>query len=106
LIDQIDDRLIAWVEATLDGITPTLTAPTAGDGARGVNLYLLEMVNDLLRHHTQRPHTQPALRYLVTTSDPDPKAAHRLLGALVFAAMDHEEFEVELEPAPPETSSI
>lgn len=99
MIDQIDDRLIAWVAATLGGITPTLTVPTAGDDARGVNLYLLELVNDPLRQHTQRPRAQPALRYLVTTSDPDPKAAHHLLGALVFAAMDHEEFEVELEPA-------
>lgn len=100
MIDQIDDHLIAWVKATLGGITPTLTAPTSGDGARGVNLYLLDLVNDPLRQHTQRPRVQPALRYLVTTSDPDPKAAHRLLGALVFAALEHEEFEVELDPAP------
>lgn len=100
MIDQIDARLITWVETTLGGITTTLTVPTAGDNARGVNLYLLELVNDPLRHHTQRPPIQPVLRYLVTTSDPDPKSAHRLLGALLFAALDHEEFEVELAPAP------
>ncbi|MEZ4870569.1 MAG: hypothetical protein R3C14_55075 [Caldilineaceae bacterium] len=101
MIDQIDDRLAAWVEETLGGITPTHTEPTAdnGKGELGVNLYLLELVNEPLRHHTQRPYLQPALRYLVTTSAGEPRNAHRLLGELLFAALENADFEVELEPA-------
>ena len=100
MIDQIDERLSAWVEGVLGGIKPQLTPPKDADGTLAVNLYLLELVDDPLRRNTTRPPLQPALRYLVTTYADEPKDAHRLLGMLVYAAFAHTEFEVELKPLP------
>lgn len=100
MIDQLDDQLSTWVTQTVGGIQPTLAAPSDGDGGLGINLYLLELVNEPLRQHTGRPHVQPALRYLVTVTAAEPKDAHRLLGALLHAALEHPDFEVELEPIP------
>jgi hypothetical protein len=40
------------------------------------------------------------LRYLITTQAPKPEDAHQMLAALVIAAHDHPEFEVEQEPLP------
>jgi hypothetical protein len=100
VIDQVDVQLSAWVEEALGAIKPTLLPPAAATGTPGVNLYLFELVNEPLLVSSQRPHLQPALRYLVTTTAKEPQEAHRLLGALLFAAMDHPDFEVELEPLP------
>jgi hypothetical protein len=46
---------------------------------------------------------QLSLRYLVTTWAKQSEEAHRLLGELAFAAMEHPEFEVKLNPIPAET---
>ena len=46
---------------------------------------------------------QIGLNYLVTTWAGDPETAHRLLGDLVFAALENSEFEVELGKLPAET---
>lgn len=101
MIEQVDVQLSAWVEEALGAIKPTLLPPTAATSALGVNLYLFELVNEPLLASSQRPRLQPALRYLVTTAAKDPQEAHRMLGALLFAALDHVDFEVELEPLSP-----
>jgi hypothetical protein len=43
------------------------------------------------------------LRYLITTWGPDVLQAHRRLGDLIMAALEHGEFEVEADPVPPAT---
>lgn len=103
MIDQIDERLSTWIEETLGGVKPLLTAPKEGDGALGVNLYLLELVDEPVLRHANRPPGQVALRYLVTTTADDPREAHRLLGLLVMAALDNPDFTVELTPLPAQT---
>lgn len=100
MIDQIDEQLSAWVEQILGGIRPVLTAPKDTEGSLVINLYLLELVDDPLRRNTSRPPLQPALRYLVTAHADEPRDAHRLLSALLYAAFEQEAFEVELDPVP------
>ncbi|MCU0518329.1 MAG: DUF4255 domain-containing protein, partial [Oscillatoria sp. Prado101] len=49
---------------------------------------------------SQRTPLQAAARYLVTTWAGTPEDAHRLLGDLLFAAMDSAAFQAELNPLP------
>ena len=98
MIDKIDDKLSDWVEKILNGIKPDLSAPKDAAGTLAVNLYLLELVDDALLHSTHQPRLQPALRYLVTSYADEPRDAHRMLGTLVFHGLEHNEFEVELDP--------
>lgn len=102
-IDEVDRRLKEWVKSILEGVEVRLTAPGSGtekDGAeqRGVGLYLMEIAVMPPASTTKLPPLQVALRFLVTSWSEDPEDAHRLLGELVFAAMENPEFEVELEP--------
>jgi hypothetical protein len=100
MIDQVDEDLIRWVEDTLGhGLTPSLSAPADGK-APSVNLYLLELVDDPLRHSSSKLPYQPALRYLVSTHAADPREAHRLLSKLLYAALESAQYEVDLDPIP------
>jgi len=98
LIDQFDERLSSWVESVVAGVKTSLAAPKDGEDTLAVNLYLLELADDPLRHSTGHPTIQPSLRYLVTTSAGEPKDAHDLLGRLFYAARKQPDFDVELEP--------
>ena len=104
MIKQIDQQLIEWVEAELK-VTPTLEPPRAAEGELLLHLYLLELVDDPLRRNTTRPLHQPALRYLVTAYADDPLEAHNLLSEMLYMAMTHPQYEVELEPLPSHTWS-
>jgi hypothetical protein len=100
LIDQIDEELIKWVRNTTgEDVIPSLAAPTDSD-ALSVNLYLLEVVDDPMRRSGAKLPNQPTLRYLVTTHAREPKDAHSLLAALLYAALESQEYEVDLEPVP------
>lgn len=98
MIETVDERLKDWVENVLDAVTVTLDPPGPPQAGRGVNLYLLELVESPPPSGTKRPPLQLSLRYLITTWADEPEEAHRLLGELVFAAMEVSEYEVELAP--------
>jgi hypothetical protein len=101
MIDQVDRRLKEWTESVVEGVSFSLEPPTGSQTESGVSFYLLELVeNAPARTNTPTP-LQFSLRYLVSTWAGEPEEAHRLLGELVFAAMENAEFEVELEPLDP-----
>ena len=100
MIDQTDRRLATWIGGILDQVDVSLGPPGAADTARGVGLYLMELVQSLPARSTRRPPFLMTLRYLVTTQAPKPEDAHEMLGTLVVAALDNPEFEVEQEPLP------
>lgn len=97
MIDQVDERISDWI-LSLMNLTPSLALPEGKPEEPEVFIYLLDVVDDPLRRNTNRPPTQPVLRYLVCTAASDPKQAHQMLGELLNAALDHPEFEVELGP--------
>lgn len=97
MIKQIDQELSAWI-VSLVGIKPSLTRPLDNDSQRGVNLYLLDLIDDTIRRSGDRPTNQPTLRYLVTTSDGKPEEAHDLLEQILFAALKSRDYEIELHP--------
>jgi hypothetical protein len=99
MIDAVDRRLKDWVKSTLESVDVRLSPPAADEKA-GIGLYLMELAVMPPASTTRLPPRQVALRYLVTSSADDLEAAHRLLGDLIFAAMDNPEFQVELEPVP------
>ncbi len=98
MIDQLDADLLKWAKDAIAGKAPVSLAPPENRGSLGVSLYLLEIVDDPLRQTGGKLHLQPNLRYLVTADAGDPKEAHRLLAALLYAAMDHPTYEVSLDP--------
>jgi hypothetical protein len=99
MIDQTDRRLSAWIGSILDPVIVTL-GPPAADAANGVGLYLMELLQSPLGRGARLPPLLMTLRYLVTTYASEPEEAHRMLGALVIAALENPEFEVEQEPLP------
>ncbi|WP_254038451.1 carboxypeptidase-like regulatory domain-containing protein [Myxococcus guangdongensis] len=67
---------------------------------RGVCLYLLELGPAPPTRGGRRVPLQISVCYLVTAGGASPEQAHRLLGELVFSAMEEAEFEVDLTPVP------
>ena len=100
MIDEVDRRLKEWVKSILEGVEVRLTAPGNSTQVKGIELYLLEVAVMPPASTNKMPPLQVALRFLVTSWSEDPEDAHRLLGELLFAAMENAEFEVELAPLP------
>lgn len=103
MFDQVDRELTAWVSnaASIAEDQVALTPP--GVGEYTVSLYLLHVVRVMTTHETPRNLPAPTkimLHYLLTVQHANPLEAHRLLGDLMFAAIEEPEYEVDLEPLP------
>lgn len=103
MIEHTDKLLQDWVNKTLGTVTVSFVPPADKTTGAGVNLYLLELLPTPPASTGRRTPSQFSVRYLVSTWADDPAAAHRLLGDLALAAMDHEEMEVDLEAISAET---
>jgi hypothetical protein len=97
-VDETDDLLKNWIAAVCDGAQVSFAAPRLEEEGEGVGLYLMELINAPPGTGVGRSPLRLTLRYLVTTWAGEPVKAHRMLGELVFAAMEKEDCEVELEP--------
>jgi hypothetical protein len=92
-----------WIGSVLAGNIKVSLLPPAGAGDKKVvGLYLKDILPSAPTRGTRRPPLQVLLRYLITASAKNQADAHNMLGQLLFAAMEHPEFEVELEPVPAE----
>jgi hypothetical protein len=101
MIEQVDKRLAEWMRDVLKGVTISLAPPNNTEKGSGVSLYLLEFAQSpALRGGPKRPPLQFSLRYLVTAWAEEAADAHRTLALLIFAAMDHPEYQVDLEAVP------
>ena len=100
MIDTVDERLKSWAQSVLGPIDVSLDPPAEAVDGRHVGLYLLALAESPALRTVEPAPLQISLRYLVTTWSEDIGEAHRLLGQLVFAAMDYHEFEVDLAPVP------
>jgi hypothetical protein len=101
MIEEIDQRLSEWIGGVLaEDIEVSLLPPEDMGDKKIVGLYLKDILPSAPTRGTRRPPLQVSLRYLVTAWAKSPKEAHRIIGRLLFAAMEHPDYEVELEPIP------
>lgn len=99
MADPVGKELKEWVEATLEGTSVSLAPPS--DEGEGVHLYLMGFGAEPPARSTRtRVPLQLALRYLVTAYAEAPEEAHSLLVELAFAAMEHDDVELDLDPIP------
>lgn len=103
MLDQTDSRLQSWIENLLPGTPVSLAAPGAAPTFQGISLYLIALDSAPPPRAPGRPPLQFTAVYLVSVWGHEPAAAHRLLGELVFAALDNPEMDVDLKPLPYET---
>jgi hypothetical protein len=97
-VDQIDHQLREWIAAVCEDVQVSLEAPRRDEDGEGIGLYLMELVHAPPGRGSGLAPLRVTLRYLVTAWAGEPVKAHSLLGQLVFAAMEREDCEVELEP--------
>jgi hypothetical protein len=98
VIAETDERIRAWASEAGGGTQAWLDAPKASEQREGVGVYLLELAEAPPPRGATPAPLQLQLRYLVTAWAPTPEAEHRLLAALVFAAMRRPDLEVALRP--------
>lgn len=103
MIEKVDQRLSEWIGSVITGNIKVSLLPPAGAGDKKVvGLYLKDILPSAPTRGTRRLPLQVMLRYLITASAKTQTDAHNMLSQLLFAAMEHPEYEVELEEIPPE----
>ncbi len=102
MIDRADRQLETWVQSLLPGVPVSFEVPRREPSGRGVSLYLLELRNSHPVRGGRRPIVEFAACYLVTVWAEVPEEEHRLLAELVLAAFQSADFEVSLDPQPPD----
>jgi hypothetical protein len=102
MIDEVDQRLKAWVGEVAGDMPVSFAAPDRSLREHGVSLYLLELGAAPPTRSMRRVPLQFSVCYLITVRAEMPERAHQLLGELVFAALEAPDFEVDLTPIPAE----
>lgn len=102
MINEVDQRLMDWIGTVLTDMEVSLLPPKDMGDKKVVGLYLKDILPSSSAHGTRRPPLQVLLCYLVTSWAKNPIDAHHMLGQLLFAALEHPEYEVDLEPVPAE----
>jgi hypothetical protein len=100
MIDEADQRLKAWVSEVAGDMPVSFAAPDRSVREHGVSLYLLELGSAPPARSVRRVPLQFSVCYLITVSAETPERAHKLLGELVFAALEAPDFEVDLTAIP------
>jgi hypothetical protein len=103
MIEEIDQHLSNWITSVCSkDIEVSLRPPGTMGDKKVVGLYLKDILPSVPHHGNRRLPLQVLLRYLITSWAESPQEAHQVLGKLLFAAMEHPGFEVELAPIPTE----
>lgn len=100
MIDDVDQRLKAWVAEVVGEQPVTLAAPERATVDKGVNLFLLELGAAPPARSVRRVPLQFSVCYLITVGAETPERAHQLLGELVFSALEMPGLDVDLTPVP------
>lgn len=102
MIDEVDQRLKAWVSEVAGDLPVSLAAPDRSQPDPGISLYLLDLGAAPPARSVRRVPQQFSVCYLITVTADTPERAHHTLGELVFSALEMPEFEVDLGAIPVE----
>lgn len=111
MIEIIGQEIRDWVGSILTGAEVVLGLPSDDAQNAQVGLYLMDLYQSNCARVGKLPPLKINLRYLVTARSPRAEEAHRLLGELIFAALQKSEkeppeFEVVVEPLPVEAWAV
>ena len=107
MLAETDQKLAQWAESIIgkEAIVSLATPSRAGHGDSSmVNLYLMEVIPQSVFRQMEldkirRKHPLKVnCRYLINTRSKSPEKAHKLLGNLLFAALQEPSYEVERAP--------
>jgi hypothetical protein len=111
MIERIGQEIRDWIGSIVTGAEVALGLPSDGAQSAQIGLYLMDLSQSNCARVGKLPPFQINLRYLVTVRSPRAEEAHRLLGELIFAALqkpekEAPEFEVVVEPLPVEAWAV
>jgi hypothetical protein len=111
MIERIGQEIRDWIGSIITGAEVVLGLPGANAQSAHVGLYLMDLSRINCGRVGKLPPHKIMLRYLVTAWSPRQEEAHRLLGELIFAALqkpekEAPEFEVVVEPLPVEAWAV
>jgi hypothetical protein len=99
--DPVDQPIQDWIKGVVpDGTAIGLGQPPARAAGPAISAYLLEVLKSPAPSTTRRAPLQLALRYLLTASAEAPEQMHELLISLMLAAMEKQEWTVEVDAVP------
>jgi len=107
MIERIGQEIKDWISSVITGVEVALGLPDDGAQSAQIGLYLMDLSQSNCARVGKLSPFKINLRYLVTARSPRAEEAHRLLGELIFAALqkpekEAPEFEVVVEPLPVE----
>jgi hypothetical protein len=100
MIDEADDRVLAWARNILGHDQVSLGLPASADNQDEVRLHLLEISLEPTRQTTKHTRLTLLLKYLVTARSATAVTAHRMLSELLVAAVHNPEFQIDRTPLP------
>ena len=103
MIEEVDNRLKDWIIEVLGKTVISLGPPEnlPAKPETGISLYLMEVCHVPSPRGIKKDFHKISLRYLVSEKPVNSQIPRRALGELIFSAMEHPEFEVELETVTP-----
>jgi Carboxypeptidase regulatory-like domain/Pvc16 N-terminal domain len=107
MIERIGQEIKDWIGSVITGVEVALGLPDDDAQSAQIGLYLMDLSQSNCARVGKLSPFKINLRYLVTARSPRAEEAHRLLGELIFAALEkpekeRPEFEVVVEPLPVE----
>jgi len=97
MIDDIDQLLKGWVSTVVGDAPVSLSLEEKADAGISVNLCLMDILSMPVYGQGRNLPLQVRLRYLISATAEKTEQAHKLLGKLLFSAMENPEYEVGLE---------
>jgi len=111
MIERIGQEIRDWIGSVITGAEVVLGLPSDDAQSAQIGLYLMDLSQSNCARVGKLSPFKINLRYLVTARSPRAEEAHRLLGELIFAALQKAEkgapeFEVVVEPLPVEAWAV
>lgn len=98
MLDETSRSVLEWASEVSGVEQPSLSLPDSPVSALHVSVLLTDFSDHPPMRGNGRAPLQFIARYLVTAVSPEPEEAHRILGELIFAALQHPTFDAHLGP--------